>query len=54
MSWGLASTVAASPGVERELRAAASQVAGRRPILEGAGVSFQVITNHETLWTITP
>lgn len=23
-----------------------------RPILEGAGVRFETITNHETLWTI--
>ena len=26
----------------------------QRPILEGAGVTFEVITNHETLWTMTP
>ncbi|MEO8549902.1 MAG: hypothetical protein ABI678_08005 [Kofleriaceae bacterium] len=26
----------------------------QRPIMEEAGVSFEVITNHETLWTITP
>lgn len=26
----------------------------QRPILEGGGVTFEVITNHETLWTITP
>ena len=26
----------------------------QRPILEAAGVSFETITNHETLWTITP
>jgi hypothetical protein len=26
----------------------------QRPILETEGVSFEVITNHETLWTITP
>jgi hypothetical protein len=26
----------------------------QRPILEGAGVSFETITNHEALWTITP
>jgi hypothetical protein len=26
----------------------------QRPVLEAAGVSFQVIHNHETLWTITP
>jgi hypothetical protein len=25
----------------------------QRPILEGAGVTFETITNHETLWTIT-
>jgi hypothetical protein len=26
----------------------------QRPILEAAGVSFEQISNHETLWTITP
>ncbi len=26
----------------------------QRPILEEAGVRFETITNHETLWTITP
>jgi hypothetical protein len=26
----------------------------RRPFPETAGVSFEAITNHETLWTITP
>lgn len=26
----------------------------QRPVLEAGGVSFEVITNHETLWTITP
>jgi len=26
----------------------------QRPILEAAGVVFETITNHETLWTITP
>jgi hypothetical protein len=26
----------------------------QRPILEAAGVTFEVITNHHTLWTITP
>jgi hypothetical protein len=26
----------------------------QRPILEGAGVGFESITNHETVWTITP
>jgi hypothetical protein len=25
----------------------------QRPILEAAGVTFETITNHETLWTIT-
>ena len=26
----------------------------QRPLLEAAGVSFEPITNHETLWAITP
>jgi hypothetical protein len=26
----------------------------QRPLLERAGVTFEVITNHETLWTIAP
>src|SRR5512138_3651501 len=26
----------------------------QRPLLERAGVTFEVITNHDTLWTITP
>jgi hypothetical protein len=26
----------------------------QRPVLEAAGVTFEVITNHETLWTIAP
>ena len=26
----------------------------QRPILEAGGVTFEPITNHETLWTITP
>jgi hypothetical protein len=26
----------------------------QRPVLEAAGVTFETITNHETLWTITP
>ena len=26
----------------------------QRPILEAAGVEFEVITNHETMWAITP
>jgi len=26
----------------------------QRPLLEAAGVTFEPITNHETLWAITP
>jgi hypothetical protein len=26
----------------------------QRPVLEAAGVSFEPITNHETIWAITP
>jgi hypothetical protein len=26
----------------------------QRPLLEAAGVSFELITNHQTLWAITP
>jgi hypothetical protein len=26
----------------------------QRPLLEAAGVSFETITNHVTLWTIAP
>jgi hypothetical protein len=26
----------------------------QRPILEAAGVTFEKITNHDTLWTIAP
>jgi hypothetical protein len=26
----------------------------QRPLLEAAGVEFEPITNHETLWTISP
>ena len=26
----------------------------QRPVMEAAGVAFETITNHETLWTITP
>jgi hypothetical protein len=26
----------------------------RRPVMEGAGVIFQPITNHDMLWTIAP
>jgi hypothetical protein len=28
-----------------------SEMLAQRPILEAAGVSFEPITNHETLWT---
>lgn len=40
-----------------EHAAAMSQLApmlAQRPILEAAGVTFETITNHETLWTIAP
>jgi hypothetical protein len=30
------------------------EMLAQRPILERAGVTFEVITNHEMLWTITP
>ena len=30
------------------------QMLAQRPILEAAGITFELITNHETLWTITP
>jgi hypothetical protein len=30
------------------------EMLAQRPVLEAAGVTFEVITNHETLWTITP
>ena len=26
----------------------------QRPILQAAGISFEQITNHDTLWTISP
>ena len=26
----------------------------QRPLLEAAGIAFEPITNHETLWTIAP
>jgi hypothetical protein len=26
----------------------------QRPLLEAAGITFEAITNHETVWTITP
>jgi hypothetical protein len=27
---------------------------GQRPILEGAGVLFEQVTNHEVLWSLDP
>ena len=30
------------------------EMLAQRPILEAAGIVFEPITNHETLWTITP
>ena len=30
------------------------EMLAQRPILESAGVEFDAITNHETLWSITP
>jgi hypothetical protein len=30
-----------------------SAMLAQRPILEGAGVTFEPITNHETIWVIT-
>ncbi len=30
------------------------EMLAQRPVLEAAGVSFEAITNHETLWTIQP
>ena len=30
------------------------EMLAQRPILESAGVTFEVITNHDVLWSITP
>jgi hypothetical protein len=30
-----------------------AEMLAQRPVLEAAGVTFEPITNHETLWTIT-
>ena len=30
------------------------EMLAQRPVLEAAGVVFEPITNHDTLWTITP
>jgi hypothetical protein len=40
-----------------EHAAAMSQLApmlAQRPVMEAAGVTFEPITNHDSLWTITP
>jgi hypothetical protein len=37
----------------RQMDSLAAMLA-QRPILEAGGVKFETITNHETLWTITP
>jgi heme-degrading monooxygenase HmoA len=31
-----------------------TEMLAQRPVMEAAGVTFEPITNHETLWTITP
>jgi hypothetical protein len=31
-----------------------AEMLAQRPVLEAAGVIFEPITNHETLWTIAP
>ena len=33
---------------------ALKEMLAQRPVLEAAGVTFEVITNHEPLWSITP
>jgi hypothetical protein len=30
------------------------EMLAQRPVLEAAGVTFEVITNHEVLWSVTP
>lgn len=30
------------------------EMLAQRPVLEGVGVTFEQITNHEVLWSITP
>jgi hypothetical protein len=30
------------------------EMLAQRPVLEAAGVSFELITNHDALWSITP
>ena len=31
-----------------------AEMLAQRPVLEATGVTFEPITNHDTLWTITP
>jgi len=31
-----------------------AEMLAQRPVLEAAGVTFEQITNHDTLWSITP
>ena len=31
-----------------------AEMLAQRPVLEAAGVTFEPITNHDTLWAITP
>jgi hypothetical protein len=31
-----------------------AEMLAQRPVMEAAGVTFEPITNHDTLWTITP
>ena len=31
-----------------------AEMLAQRPVMEAAGVTFEPITNHETLWTIAP
>jgi hypothetical protein len=31
-----------------------AEMQAQRPVLEAAGVTFEPITNHDTLWVITP
>jgi hypothetical protein len=31
-----------------------AEMLAQRPVLEAAGVTFEPVTNHDTLWTIAP
>jgi hypothetical protein len=31
-----------------------AEMLAQRPVMEATGVTFEPITNHDTLWTITP